>query len=144
MRDSEIKHLQRGCITHKRDDDERIYRHLITSTAFKGEGTPTGVTATWVVSPPVERAVAVLEQLQPPDEPYLFNTLRGSSTYRTPGRAMTTTTTIRSINALRRLDQRLLRRTQPARRHTTGSWSTLETLHVAVPTHSLRLVPVLR
>src|SRR6185312_8115469 len=67
MRDSEIKHLQRGCISHKRDNDGRSYRHLITSTAFKGEGTPTGATATWVVSPPVERAVAVLEQLQPPD-----------------------------------------------------------------------------
>jgi hypothetical protein len=99
MRDSEIKHLRRGCITHKRDNDGRVYRHLITSTAFKGEETPTGVTATWIVSPPVERAVAVLEQLQPPDEPYLFNTLRGSPTYRKPGRATTTTTTIRSMNA---------------------------------------------
>jgi integrase len=99
MRDSEIKHLRRGCITHKRDNDGRVYRHLITSRAFKGEGTPTGVTATWIVSPPVGRAVAVLEQLQPSDEPYLFNTLRGSPTYRRPGRATTTTTTIRSMNA---------------------------------------------
>ena len=99
MRDSEIKHLHRGCITHKRDSDGRIYRYLITSTAFKGEGTPTGVTASWVVSPPVEHAVAVLEQLQPPDEPYLFNALPGSSAYHNQGRAVTTTTTIRSINA---------------------------------------------
>lgn len=72
MRDSEIKHLRRRCVTVKRDRHDRPYRWLITSLAFKGEHDPTGVQATWVVGAPVARAVAILEQLQPDDEPRLF------------------------------------------------------------------------
>lgn len=72
MRDSEIKHLRRGCVSVKRDRHDRAYRWLITSLAFKGEHDPTGVEATWVVGAPVARAVAVLEQLQPEQELRLF------------------------------------------------------------------------
>lgn len=72
MRDSEIKHLKRGCVSVKRDPHDKPYRWMITSLAFKGEQDPTGVEATWVVGAPVARAVAVLEQLQPRGEARLF------------------------------------------------------------------------
>jgi hypothetical protein len=72
MRDSEVKHLRRGCLASRRDNTGRAYRWTVTSQAFKGEGTPEGVEATWVVGEPVERAVGVLERLQPPDQDLLF------------------------------------------------------------------------
>jgi hypothetical protein len=52
------------------DAEGNVYRRTITSRAFKGE-TPKGVAASWVVSESVERAVGVLEQLQPDDAKYL-------------------------------------------------------------------------
>ncbi|NEA76556.1 hypothetical protein [Streptomyces sp. SID13588] len=78
MRDSEIKHLQRGCVRVLRDPQGRIYRHHVQSLAFKGENDPRGVPATWIVTAPVARAVAVLERLQPDDQPYLFALPRSS------------------------------------------------------------------
>jgi hypothetical protein len=72
MRDSEVKHLRRGCLTVLRDNTGRPYRRRVTSTAFKGEAAPTGTEATWVVGEPVERAIQVLERLQPPNQPMLF------------------------------------------------------------------------
>lgn len=72
MRDSEVKHLQRGCLAVLRDPTGRVYRRRLHSLAFKGEHTPNGVQATWIVGAPVERAVAVLERLQPETERYLF------------------------------------------------------------------------
>src|SRR6266545_3698313 len=72
MRDSEVKHLQRGCLTVLRDNTGRPYRRRVTGQAFKGESTPMGVEATWVVGEPVEQAIQVLERLQPPDQPLLF------------------------------------------------------------------------
>ncbi|MCX5613427.1 hypothetical protein OHB39_38875 [Streptomyces sp. NBC_00047] len=42
MRDSEIKHLQRGCVSTRQDPDGRVYRHELTSLAFKGETDPRG------------------------------------------------------------------------------------------------------
>lgn len=72
MRDSEIKHLRRGCLTVKRDAYDKPYRWMITSLAFKGENDPTGVEATWVVGAPVARAIAVLEQIQPVTVTRLF------------------------------------------------------------------------
>ena len=49
MRDSEVKHLRRSCLATRRDNTNRAYRWIVTSQAFKGEGTPEGVEATWVV-----------------------------------------------------------------------------------------------
>jgi len=72
MRDGEIKHLERGSISHRRDSTGTAYRVKITSLAFKGESDPAGTPATWVVGRPVERAVAVLEQLQSADTALLF------------------------------------------------------------------------
>lgn len=81
MRDSEVKHLERGSVSIWRDDQGVIVRRRVTSQAFKGEDEPTGVTATWVVSAPVERAISVLERLQPPSQPNLFAVLPTSRYY---------------------------------------------------------------
>jgi len=75
MRDSEIKHLRRGCLHPIRDTDGRVHRHKVTSLAFKGECDPAGVEATWVVGEPAARAIRVLEQLQPPHAELLFEAL---------------------------------------------------------------------
>jgi hypothetical protein len=75
MRDSEVKHLHRGCLHVWRDETGQPLRHKVTSLAFKGERTTEGVEATWVVGAPVARAVTVLERLQPDDQPLLFAVL---------------------------------------------------------------------
>ena len=72
MRDSEVKHLQRGCLSVWCDDAGRVVRRKVTSQAFKGENDPTGVTATWIVIAPVEHAIRVLEAMQPTSQPNLF------------------------------------------------------------------------
>ncbi|MFD8393736.1 hypothetical protein ACFV2N_32175 [Streptomyces sp. NPDC059680] len=71
MRDFEIKHLQRGCLSIHQAPDGHVYRHRLRSLAFKGEDVH-GVEATWVVTAPVARAIAVLERFQPEDQPYLL------------------------------------------------------------------------
>jgi integrase len=71
-RDSEIKHLRRGCLHTQRDTRGTAYRWKFTSLAFKGERDPTGVEATWVIGHPAARAITVLEQLQPPETDLLF------------------------------------------------------------------------
>jgi len=97
MRDSEVKHLQRGCLTVQRDPTGRIYRRRLHSLAFKGEHDPRGVPATWMVGAPVERAIAVLERLQPPQQHYLFS-LNPCSSHksrnRDPDRAISSNNTI--------------------------------------------------
>jgi integrase len=86
MRDSEVKHLRRGCLTIDTDggvhSEGRLARHKVTSLAFKGEGTPLGVEATWVVGAPVADAIRVLEQLQPPEQDWLFASLSTSRHHR--------------------------------------------------------------
>jgi hypothetical protein len=76
-----------------------VYRRTIVSRAFKGE-TPKGVIASWVVSGSVERAVGVLERLQPDDAKYLFTAL--SATMGSCGtdrsRSMTIKCTNRNLN----------------------------------------------
>jgi integrase len=75
MRDSEVKHLRRGCLQIWRDETGHTVRHKVTSLAFKGEQATDGVQATWVVGAPVARAVTVLERLQPDQQPLLFAVL---------------------------------------------------------------------
>ncbi len=53
-------------------------RYKIRGRAFKGEQDPDGTDATWVVSATAARAVAVVEQLQDPDENDLFALLPAS------------------------------------------------------------------
>jgi integrase len=78
-RDSEIKHLRRGCLRTERDTRDTAYRWKITSLAFKGERDPNGVEATWVIGHPAARAISVLEQLQPPETDLLFAGLLNGS-----------------------------------------------------------------
>ncbi|MFD9288359.1 hypothetical protein ACFWBV_08605 [Streptomyces sp. NPDC060030] len=84
MRDSEVKHLRRGCLTLDADRTGRITRRKVTSMAFKGEGTLLGVEATWVVGQPVARAVDVLERLQPKRQRWLFAVPPSSHGHRKP------------------------------------------------------------
>jgi hypothetical protein len=67
-----IKHIRRGCLSIRRDPAGKPYRWTVTSLAFKGESSPTGVSASWNVSHPAARAIAVLEQLQCADQSLLF------------------------------------------------------------------------
>ncbi|MEV7129680.1 hypothetical protein [Streptomyces sp. NPDC093260] len=75
MRDSEVKHLRRGCLQTHRDEDGNPYRWKLRSLAFKGERDTAGIPATWIVGEPVARAVKVLEALQRPGVDYLFYVL---------------------------------------------------------------------
>ncbi|WP_217234651.1 hypothetical protein [Streptomyces sp. AC555_RSS877] len=75
MRDSEVKHIKRGSLEIKYDEDGRPYRWRLNSLAFKGEEDVAGVPATWTVSAAVARAIKVLEQLQPSTEAFLFGRL---------------------------------------------------------------------
>ncbi|MFE9813053.1 hypothetical protein [Streptomyces sp. NPDC005548] len=99
MRDSESKHLRRGCLTIKRDKDKTPYRWTVSSLAFKGEDDDAGVEATWVVGEPVARAINILESLQPPETDYLFARLRhGSDAKKGSAEALTTKATGTQIN----------------------------------------------
>jgi hypothetical protein len=104
MRDSEVKRLQRGCLGVWRDDGGHVVRRKVTSQAFKGEHDPAGATATWIVTAPVERAIKVLEALQPPAQRYLFATLPTSRSYlnERPNQVTTTATTNRDLAAFAR------------------------------------------
>jgi hypothetical protein len=66
------------------DDTGRTYRRTVTSQAFKGEGTVSGVSATWIVTEPVEQAITVLEQLQPKTQRFLFAVLPSSRHFLNP------------------------------------------------------------
>ncbi|AMY20336.1 MULTISPECIES: hypothetical protein [Nocardiaceae] len=81
MRDSEVKHLKRGCVRTVRDERGVAYRWYVSGTAFKGERDAAGTPATWVVGEPVARAIAVLERLQPKSRDWLFAHLDVSCRY---------------------------------------------------------------
>jgi integrase len=91
MRDSEVKHLRRGCLRIWRDETGCPVRHKVTGLAFKGEHAADGVPATWIVGAPVARAITVLQALQPIEQPLLFATLPTSHNY---GRAQANTVKI--------------------------------------------------
>lgn len=102
MRDSEIKHLQRGCLTVRHDEDGTPYRWLVTSLAFKGEQGPEGVPATWVIGEPAARAISILERLHAAEETWLLAPIPlgpgiGPAS-RTTNLAMGGTATINSLN----------------------------------------------
>ncbi|MFI0984818.1 hypothetical protein [Streptomyces exfoliatus] len=96
MRDSEVKHIRRGSVKVWRGEDGRVIRRRLTSLAFKGEDDHNGVKATWVISGPAQRAVEVLERLQPARQSFLFALLPPSRGYIAQGgqnSAKTTTAT---------------------------------------------------
>jgi integrase len=72
MRDSEVKHLEAGCLSRRLRADGSVHRRRVRSLAFKGEDDVRGVPATWVVSEAVDRALAVLERLHDGGNGYLF------------------------------------------------------------------------
>ncbi|MET3175949.1 UNVERIFIED_ORG: integrase [Arthrobacter sp. UYCu721] len=63
MRDSEVKHLRRGCVSTERDGNGAPYRWKVSSLAFKGETEDAGVPATWVIGESAARAIDVLEKV---------------------------------------------------------------------------------
>jgi hypothetical protein len=81
------------------DSGGNVYRRTVTSRAFKGE-IPKGVTASWVVSESVERAVVVLEKLQPADAKYLFTALPATTGWRGADRSMTNKCTNLGLNEM--------------------------------------------
>ncbi|MER5915562.1 hypothetical protein ABT124_35290 [Streptomyces sp. NPDC001982] len=100
MRDSEVKHLRRGCLEVKRDEDGTSYRWRVNSLAFKGEDETDGVPATWVVGEPVARAIKILEALQPAHQDYLFGRLpHGPGARKGSSPALSTKGTNRQLNA---------------------------------------------
>ncbi|MGK5738901.1 hypothetical protein [Micromonospora sp. URMC 103] len=98
MRDSEVKHLRRGCLTVQRDDQGVPYRWKVNSLAFKGETDPNGVPATWVVGAPAARAIQVLEQVQPPEIDWLFRALHVGPGIGSAGRSGNATLTLAATN----------------------------------------------
>ncbi|MEW2265801.1 hypothetical protein ACGF5T_24285 [Streptomyces sp. NPDC047853] len=105
MRDGEVKHIKRGCVSVWRDEDGHIVRRRLTSLAFKGEGEETGVEATWIINASAQRAVEVLERLQPARRPYLFALLPPSRGYIAQGEkneARTTSATNADMIAFRK------------------------------------------
>lgn len=76
MRDAEVKHLRRGCLSAVRDRDGNVYRWRVSSLAFKGERDPTGQPASWIVGEPAARAIKLLERLQPSSTEWLFAQIR--------------------------------------------------------------------
>ena len=104
MRDSEVKHIRRGCLTVSRDASGRPYRWKITSLAFKNESDPAGTPATWVVGEPVAEAVKVLEKLRPSGTDLLFahlpyGTGLGPASH-SPNQVPRNSTTNRQLNEL--------------------------------------------
>ena len=100
IRDSEVKHMKRGCLHIQRDADGNAYRWKVASLAFKGEDDSQGVPAVWTVGEPVARAIAVLEALQPPGTDYLFARLaHGSGGKKGTRNAMVSSTTNKQLNA---------------------------------------------
>ncbi|WP_405625860.1 hypothetical protein OG933_06635 [Streptomyces sp. NBC_00016] len=97
MRDAEIKHLERGCLQRWCDEDGEPIRYKLTSQAFKGENTPLGVQATWVVNATVARAVDVLERLVPVPQRLLFASPPVPK--RTRGKPKESHATVNDINA---------------------------------------------
>lgn len=98
MRDSEVKHLRRGCLTVQQDERGVPYRWTVASLAFKGENDPTGVPATWVVGAPAARAITILEQLHQPGVDWLFGALRVVHGISPSGRTGTATLTLAATN----------------------------------------------
>jgi integrase len=98
MRDSEIKSLQRGCLSIERDKSGELEVVRVRGLAFKGESDPSGVPAEWVVGRVVEHAVRVLETLRADDgEVMLFAPLRrGGQAPRSKSRVVTSAPTTRN------------------------------------------------
>lgn len=72
MRDSEIKSLRKGCLVSERDNTGQLETLKVRGLAFKGEESPNGAPASWVVGKPVAEAIRVLEALRTDGQVGLF------------------------------------------------------------------------
>jgi hypothetical protein len=72
MRDCEVKHLRKDCVSVLRDSNGNPYRWRAAGLAFKGEDDEAGVSATWVIGQAATRAIAVLEQVHEGRTEWLF------------------------------------------------------------------------
>lgn len=72
MRDAQIKHLERGCLSIRTAGDDRPARYWVESLAFKNESDSFGTVASWRVGKWAAEAIRVLEDLQPADQRLLF------------------------------------------------------------------------
>lgn len=81
MRDSEVKHIRRGCVTTDVDDTGKLTMYFLDGVTFKGNTETAGRPARWVVAPVVQRAVAVLEAIADPAESQLFRPLREGTSH---------------------------------------------------------------
>lgn len=106
MRDCEVKHLRKGCVSVLRDGNGAPYRWTADALAFKGEDDPAGVPATWVIGEAAARAVAVLEQIHEGHTEWLFAAVRVGSGSGPAGRSgnpvVTGATTNRQLNLFAR------------------------------------------
>ena len=102
MRDCEVKHLRKGCVSVLRDGNGAPYRWTADGLAFKGEDDPAGVPATWVIGEAAARAVAVLERIHEGRTEWLFAAVRvgpgAGSAGRSGNSALTGATTNRQLN----------------------------------------------
>jgi hypothetical protein len=96
-----VKHLRRGCLSITRDALGQPCRRTVASLAFKGETDVNGTPATWIVGTPVERAVRILERLQPAEQPLLFAVLPIARAFRQnrPNDARSTARTTEDLRA---------------------------------------------
>lgn len=103
MRDSEVKHLRRGCSSVERDGNGDPYRWKVSSLAFKGEGEDAGVPAMWVVGESAARAINALERIPRDRTDWLFASIKaapdtGPAWRRGGNAAMTVAGTNRQLN----------------------------------------------
>lgn len=102
MRDAEIKHLRRGCLTTTRDTNGTPYRWTLHGLAFKGESDARGVAASWTIGAPAARAIGILEQLHPAGRDLLFSHLPNAETSRiykdNPDGALTGKATLKQLS----------------------------------------------
>lgn len=104
MRDSEVKHIERGCIAHDDDDTGRLRRVILTGVTFKGVRSSKGRRVRWVVAPIVEDAVKVLEELADADQMKLFTPLREGTSHnlRVAHPLVNTNETLRALESFQR------------------------------------------
>ena len=77
MRDSEAKHLERGCSRARTDSTGALTRYEVSGLTFKGtQIKPAGRRATWVTTEVVHDAICLLERMIPEHSSHLFTPLR--------------------------------------------------------------------
>jgi hypothetical protein len=139
MRDCEVKHLRRVCVSVLRDSNGTPYRWRAAGRAFKGEHDPAGVPATWVIGEAAARAVAVLERIHEGRTEWLFGAVRVGPGAGSAGRSGQLSIDVGgnqpAAEPLRPVDQRLLRSDRAQRQHPLRRRRAMAYHHPSVPAH---------